>query len=402
VVAQLHAELTADAADAVIAYRGTHRWVQAYEAARLETQAEASIPLQAGGSYLILGGLDGIGLALAKHLAGNFAAKLTLARDPGSASPDPAALAALGSDILLLEIDTSNQSQLESALAQAQTRFGQLNGVIYVGEDFGKTGFSPLADTKKEDYEARISSASRALQALDGALADKELDFCLVTSSLSSVLGGLGLASYAATYCYVDAFTRQHNRISSYPWVNVNWDSWKFTGTQKSSFNDRLDSLSITPEEGGRVFERILAHREAAQLIVSTADLHGRLQAWVAHETGSGLSETSVTLHARPELATPYVAPRNEIEQQIAQIWQALLGIDAVGIHDNFFELGGHSLLAVQIISRMRSALGIDLPLNNLFEKPTIAFLADYVATVRWALQDQAASQTEGRQEIEL
>ncbi|HFC12082.1 MAG TPA: amino acid adenylation domain-containing protein, partial [Anaerolineae bacterium] len=81
--------------------------------------------------------------------------------------------------------------------------------------------------------------------------------------------------------------------------------------------------------------------------------------------------------HARPEMADQFVAPRNELEQQLAAIWQAVLSLDSVGIHDDFFDLGGHSLLATQIVARMRTALGVELSLRQLFELPTIAELAD-------------------------
>lgn len=401
---QLHAEVTADAKDAVVAYRGAHRWVQAYEPVQIQKPGEGNIRLRKGGSYLILGGLDGIGLALAKHLSEKFAAKLTLVRQPGSAPLSPQVLATLGADVLLLEANAIDKDQLKVAVSQALTRFGQLNGVIHTSDGFGQAAFSSIIEIQKDAYQAGSSVIQNGLQTLAQVLEDQELDFCLITSSLASILGGLGLAAYTATYRYVDAFVRQHNRASSHPWISVNWDSWKFADAPKSSFGDRLDALSILPEEGADALERILACSDAAQIIVSTADLHGRLQQWVTHDSGAdaALSGKPVVLHARPELVTPYVAPKNEIEQQIAEIWQALLGIEKIGIHDNFFELGGHSLLAVQIISRMRAAFGIDLPLTNLFEQPTIAFLAEYVAAVRWALQDQGNVQEEGRQEIEL
>ena len=62
------------------------------------------------------------------------------------------------------------------------------------------------------------------------------------------------------------------------------------------------------------------------------------------------------------------MAPRNELEQRVAQIWQDVLKLERVGLNDNFFELGGHSLLATQVISRVRHALNIDLALRTLFE----------------------------------
>jgi len=79
---------------------------------------------------------------------------------------------------------------------------------------------------------------------------------------------------------------------------------------------------------------------------------------------------------ARPELAQQYVAPRNAVEEVVADIWAEVLKVEQVGIHDNFFELGGHSLLATQVISRVRRAVQVELPLRALFEDPTVAGLS--------------------------
>ena len=78
---------------------------------------------------------------------------------------------------------------------------------------------------------------------------------------------------------------------------------------------------------------------------------------------------------SRDELASQYVAPRNEAEEKVVQIVTELLNLEKVGIHDNFFELGGHSLLATQFMSRLRESFGVELPLKILFEKPTPAEL---------------------------
>jgi acyl carrier protein len=78
----------------------------------------------------------------------------------------------------------------------------------------------------------------------------------------------------------------------------------------------------------------------------------------------------------RPAAEDSYVAPRTPIEEVLAVIWCEILGLKEVGVHDNFFELGGHSLLATQVISRLRNAFQIQIPLQSLFEYPTIAGLA--------------------------
>jgi amino acid adenylation domain-containing protein len=73
-----------------------------------------------------------------------------------------------------------------------------------------------------------------------------------------------------------------------------------------------------------------------------------------------------------------FVAPRDQLEQEIAEIWRELLGVERVGVHDDFFALGGHSLLATQAIMRIRRAHG-DIPLHALLGAPTVGALADVV-----------------------
>jgi acyl carrier protein len=73
------------------------------------------------------------------------------------------------------------------------------------------------------------------------------------------------------------------------------------------------------------------------------------------------------------------VAPRTETEQLVADVWAGLLGLDELGVFDDLFELGAHSLLATRLAARLRSMLGVEVPIRAVFERTTVAALAEVV-----------------------
>jgi acyl carrier protein len=95
---------------------------------------------------------------------------------------------------------------------------------------------------------------------------------------------------------------------------------------------------------------------------------------------------------------TVYQPPRNATEELLTSIWAELLKLDRVGTTDNFFELGGHSLLATQVMSRVRTVFGVEIPLATLFDHPTIAELAEIINQPIL----EAGGDQEGLEEFEL
>jgi acyl carrier protein len=100
------------------------------------------------------------------------------------------------------------------------------------------------------------------------------------------------------------------------------------------------------------------------------------------------------------------VQPRTSVEDELAKLWGEALGTNDIGVHDDFFrELGGHSLLATRILSRVRNAFQLELPLRVIFETPTVAGMADRIETLRWAAQartDHNSATAGNRDEGEL
>ncbi|NEP58315.1 MAG: SDR family NAD(P)-dependent oxidoreductase, partial [Symploca sp. SIO2G7] len=168
----------------------------------------------------------------------------------------------------------------------------------------------------------------------------------------------------------------------------------------------------LLPSEGIEVFKRILG-TTLSQVLVSTTDLlvgindnnTGHTLGFLETTEKPNLYFTIQPIHPRPELNNAYVAPRNEIEKMLTDIWQEILGIKQIGIYDNFFELKGDSLLATQVISKSSEKLQIYLPTSSLFEAPTVATLTEIIENILSTDQEPPTSTSNvlgNREEIEL
>jgi acyl transferase domain-containing protein/acyl carrier protein len=458
VIECLVAELMAPPTDLVVAYRGHHRWVQTFtnipSAAPLSSVSTSpaslggqpalkqSLSLRQEGVYLITGGLGSIGLVLAEYLAQTVQAKLILIgrsefpersqwelRLTSTDEPHPEpnrnpinhrirtticklqAIEALGSEVLILQADVANELQMQAAIAQAVDRFGDIHGVIHAAGAI-ESSTCPIQETTPATVQLQFQPKVQGLLVLHHLLQGKSLDFCLLFSSLASVLGGLGFASYAAANLFMDAFVHKSKQTHQIPWISVNWDHWRLSDETKSDETKQdatkatLFDLFMTPQEGINAFEQVLLLRQVAQVVVSTGDLQTRIDQWLklislretatVHPQNAASSHASSS-HARPSLSNSYVMPRNDFEQRIAAIWQRLLGIDQIGIYDNFFELGGHSLLATQVISHVRQTFRVELPIRHLFEHPTIADQAVAVQQYQYQFKNQYSNEFENQ-----
>ncbi|BAY65327.1 beta-ketoacyl synthase [Calothrix brevissima NIES-22] len=404
----LLAEIISPGTDSIIAYRGNHRWVQTFAPIRLQQSPKEAPKLKEKGVYLITGGLGGIGLILAEYLAKNFQAKLILIgrtvippKDDWSAWLENhdaqnitsckiqklQELEKLGAEVLTIAADVANLEQMQAAWVKAELLYGQINGVIHAAGITEEKSFSFIEQTQKIDCERQFIPKVYGLLVLKKICGDQKLDFCVLMSSLSSVLGGLGYIAYSAANSYMDAFVHQYNQSHPNSWITVNWDAWQIVKTEsenQSYFATGLANLAIKPNEGVEAFPRILhCSQKINQVVVSTADLQTRINQWVnlANVPEENISQKpNLSLHPRPNLQNPYVAPRNETEQKIAVVWQKLIATEQVGIYDNFFELGGDSLLMVQVRSKLQAILNCNISTSDLFEYPTIQSLAEYLS----------------------
>ena len=96
------------------------------------------------------------------------------------------------------------------------------------------------------------------------------------------------------------------------------------------------------------------------------------------------------TIRTRSSFDLLYIAPVGETESQLAPLWAEAIGLDRVGRHDNFFEFGGNSLRAALLVSRLRDEFKLVLPLESIFDTPTVAEMGQFLDIIRWSNQKSA------------
>ncbi|ABX06598.1 Beta-ketoacyl synthase [Herpetosiphon aurantiacus DSM 785] len=416
-VAALVAECQKQNSDLHVAYRGNQRFVQQYQPLRLEVPESPAV--RPGGVYVITGGLGGVGLVLAEHLARTAQAKLVLVGRQGL--PERAAwdawlrehgaddatsqriqrvrmIEAAGGSVLVVAADVAMVAGFQRVIAATEQQFGSINGVLHAAGISDSTAYNLIQLLEQATYAAHFQPKVYGLYALEAALGDRPLDFCVLFSSISAVLGGLGFAGYAAANCFIDAFTERHNRTHAVPWVSVNWDTWQLKVGQHDVIGATVAQYEMSPAEGAAAFERVAAARGHTQIVNSTGDLDARIRQWVRLESvradAAAAADTAVQTVPR---GTPLSS--SEYEQRVAMVWQQILGIDEVGIDDNFFDLGGNSLVALQLVTRLKKELKTQIPMVALFEAPTVRAMSQLLRPETAPDVDQQALLLQQRRE---
>ena len=238
------AECTLRTPDSCVAWRQSERWVESFESTDLHVQPSAA-RLKEKGVYWITGGLGGIGLVIAEHLARAVRARLVLT---GRTPLPPASewdalltqpnktdgvqeqirkireLESLGSEVLTIAADVTSRQQMEEALGIVRQRFGELNGVIHAAgliED-------GLLQFKTRESAARVLAPKiQGTLVLQDLLRDCKLDFWLLFSSISSLTPPAGQVDYAGANAFLDAFAVTQ---TGQPTTALNWTLWADVG----------------------------------------------------------------------------------------------------------------------------------------------------------------------------
>ncbi len=359
--------------------------------AMAQATAEAPHPtMRAEATYLVTGGLSGLGLAVAQGLAAQGARRLLLLgrRAPGAAAQAQLAqLAEQGVTVQVVSCDVSDQVQVQTALAQVDAAH-PLAGVVHSA---GVLDDGALLGQRWDRFAHVLAPKVAGAWNLHELTQGIELDFFVLFSSAASVLGSRGQANYAAANACLDGLARQR-RAQGLPALAINWGAWAEIGLAAESVRRQGAQLAaqgvaaIAPGEGVAAFFQLLA-QPAPQVAV----LPLNWPRWLASDNalrGMALLADFLTAPVQREGVTATLSPsslqampgeersaalRGYLAQQVAQILR--VPVEELSLDEPLTYLGLDSLMALELKNRMDAGLGLSVPVTRLLEGVSVGDL---------------------------
>ncbi len=384
-------ELASPTAEDQIAYENDQRFV-----ARLMhgdyQQAAEPFAWRSDSSYLITGGLGGLGLLMARWLVGQGVRHLALI---GRRAPSAEAqqtieeLTEQGAQILTLSADVSKEDDVAQVLAEIKHHLPPLKGIIHSAAVIDNGIVMKLTS----DQIGRVLSPKvTGTWNLHQLTQDLQLDCFITFSSFASLFGIAGESNYAAANAFVDSLMH-HRRALGQPALAVNWGTWDEYGRamEMQQFLGTL-GLVLMPPAKALAGLTYLLRANATEAVVANINWEAFKAYFATSRQRRFLDEIQLNVTAAPQKVqqdftdvlanTPEVDQRDLILNVIRTEAAGVLGfkpVEALDIKRGFFTLGMDSLMSVQLRNRLENQFGCFLPPTVAFEYPTIDALTNYV-----------------------
>lgn len=379
----------------IIAYRKSFRWIRKFTKINVKNPSQNISILKDGSVYIVTGGLGGIGSVLAENLA-EKAKNIKIVLIGRTALPEKSlwanfietnptskttiklnrmlAIEKLGCEVHYVPADISDIENICEAFSRIRQTIGPISGLIH------SAGLPPdqAIYKKNKDYVENIFAAKVfGTVVLQKALANDNLDFFFICSSLSSLVGAFAEADYAGANAFQDAFAHYSDKHFKTKIFSVNWALWKEVGfavdlevPEIIREQRKLDMrYGIANQEGKEVFNRVINQDEVQLVLIP----------YVKNNVTSDEDVNVQQLHPRPKLTTEYAEPKNATEKIIEKCWQKVLGFEKIGVNDNFFDLGGNSLSALRIINEINKSFDQKLTPSFFLDNSSIHKIAKYL-----------------------
>ncbi|WIM89867.1 type I polyketide synthase [Candidatus Mycobacterium wuenschmannii] len=395
VIDTLTAELAAATGDDVVALREDGRFVERLVRATVDGGPHEAV-VRDDGSYLITGGLGGLGTVVTRWLVDRGAGRIVLSGRSEPSDEQRAYLDGLGTEVVYVAGDIATAGVAERLVAAAEETGKPLRGLVHGA---GVTGDGLVSALTQEGLERVWTPKVAGALRLNAATADKDMDWWVGFSSMATMLGLPGQLAYAAGNAWLDALMTWR-RATGRPATAINWGQWSAVGMSSKLTYSVLDP--ITPDEGvealqalvGGPLNRVGVGRLRLDRAVAATPEFRELAYFerIASEFEAGVEVIDQRPDAEEMAAAVAEAPdwstlsTDERLSELQSRLQAILGRElrmspsSINLDAPFPELGLDSMMAMTVLKETKKLVGLDVSANMLFNHPTIASLATYVA----------------------
>jgi len=369
-----------------------------------ERLSAGPMPLKHGGTYLITGGLGGLGLVFARHLAENYRARLAICgRSPLDERVEEVLeeLRAFGAEAVYLQADIAQAQQTRSLIADVRARFGALNGVLHSA---GVNDDALLIRKNRAQFRRVLAPKVQGTVHLDRFTADEPLDLFVLFSSGAGSFGNVGQTDYAYANAFMDAFAdhREAARARRARYgrtLSIAWPYWQTGGMQLSEADlqrtEERTGLCALPTQIGLDYWNTLLRSELPRALA----LYGHASKIAAYCDPSGAAGATAQAGAatidRDALLTRTRAYLCELVHAETRI-----PTERIDIEERFEAFGFDSIMIGRFNAALENDLG-DLPKTLMYEYETVAELAAYLAEhAAPALAARFAGEGEGATQV--
>ncbi|TQF16693.1 SDR family NAD(P)-dependent oxidoreductase [Myxococcus llanfairpwllgwyngyllgogerychwyrndrobwllllantysiliogogogochensis] len=376
---------------------GVNSFTLNHPKARVVVPSVGAKRLRADGTYLVTGGLGGLGFAVAKWMVEQGAGHLVLIGRDTALTPeqqqDVAALEAAGARVRVARADVSDRAQLARVLSETVRDEAPLRGVIHAA---GVLDDGVLSQQTVERFQRVMAPKVRGGWNLHVLTREAPLDFFVLYSSAASLFGAPGQGNYVAANAFLDALAH-HRRALGLPGLSINWGPFSEVGLAAAQANrgERLaqrGSDSLTPAEGHAILGRLL-DGEVTQMAVMPLELRkwvefyprARSSPWLSElvPAGSGAEAREPGNEALLETlktASPKEA-RAALEQFVREQLARVLRLDSARIAPDapLQGFGLDSLMGLELRNRLAAGLALSLPASLIWKHPTLEALCAHL-----------------------
>ncbi len=347
------------------------------------------------GTYLITGGLGGVGLMIATWLV-NFGAKhmVLIGRSASTetSSGNIDRLKSKGCEVVVMQADVSNKDELNVAFNKIEKSMPSFIGIFHCAGIFDD---KIIVNHEWSLFERVFAAKVKGAWNLHLLTQERKLDIFVLFSSIFSVLPESGLGNYAAANSFMDALAR-YRKVLGLPGLSVNWGPWGNVGMAKSVGEKRMEQWAmrgidaLTTEQALKCFEVIIS-RGVTNAVVASLNIQKLMQSFSNDFQQSFFSDLSPVddkmfvdnfgVMERLEKA-PKENRRDIVREYVNSLALSALGFDSNDSLDDekgFFQLGMDSLTSLEMRNRLELGLKMSFPSTLLFKYPSIGSLTDYL-----------------------